>query len=193
MSDAPHSRYEDLADEPVADVTTTERATTTLDRLAEHFGERILARTTRLGEATVSVKPDALSEVMHWLRDEETFALLSDLTAHDCHGDEPRFWVIYQLTSVVRREQLRVKVGLPEKKPSVESMVAIWPGANFFEREVYDLFGIEFRNHPNLTRIMMPAEWEGHPLRKDFPIVYEPVMFTHNAAEIRARKPFAER
>ncbi|MGH2544341.1 MAG: NADH-quinone oxidoreductase subunit C [Ardenticatenaceae bacterium] len=191
MLDKPQDRDEPFADEPVA-VTDVAEGQTTLERLAARFGDKLLSTTTRLGEATAIVDPKAIVEIMTWLRDDEQFALLSDLTAHDCHGQEPRFWVIYQLTSLERYERLRVKVGLLEKKPTVESVVSVWPGANFFERELYDLFGIGFKNHPNLKRIMMPQEWEGHPLRKDFPIVYEPVMFTHNAAEVRASKPFAE-
>ena len=86
-----------------------------------------------------------------------------------------------------------VRRALSEKKPTVESVVPIWRGADYMEREVYDLFGIQFKNHPNLKRILMPEEWEGHPLRKDYPDVYEEVQFTHNAAEIAARKPFARR
>ena len=122
-------------------------------------------------------------------------SLLSDVTAHDCHGQAsgPRFFVVYHMLNLDAPERLRVKVGLPEKKPVVDSVVPLWPGADYLEREVYDLFGIEFKNHPNLKRIMLPEEWEGHPLRKDFPVVYEEVQFTHNAAEIASRKPFAQR
>lgn len=191
MSDV--SRYEEFADEPAsAPEIGVEAEPTTLERLQAHFDKKVLQTSTRLGEATAIVEGKALSEIMQWLRDEAGFVLLSDLTAHDCHGSDPRFWVIYQLTNIESPERLRIKVGLPEKKPVVESVVAIWPGANYLEREVYDLFGIEFKNHPDLRRIMMPDEWEGHPLRKDYPLVYEPVQFTHNAEEIRKRKPLAK-
>ncbi|MBA3533891.1 MAG: NADH-quinone oxidoreductase subunit C [Ardenticatenales bacterium] len=194
MAETAGNRYEEPTSEVAAASAVADQPDpTTLDKLTTHFGKKVLGTSTRLGEATAIVDAKALVEVMTWLRDEGKFVLLSDLTAHDCHGQEPRFWVIYQLTNIETPERLRIKVGLPEKKPSVESMVPLWPGANFLEREVYDLMGIEFKNHPNLTRIMMPTEWEGHPLRKDYPVVYEPVQFTHNAAEIRARKPLAEK
>jgi NADH-quinone oxidoreductase subunit C len=187
------SRYEALADdEATTPEATPERELTTLERLAAQFGDKILLTSTRLGEATATVDPKSILDIMLWLRDEEKFVLCSDVTAHDCHGEEPRFWVVYHLTNVERPDRLRIKAGLPEKKPVIESVVPIWPGANFFEREVYDLFGVIFQNHPNLKRIMMPQDWEGHPLRKDFPVVYEPVQFTHNFRAIEESKPYAE-
>ncbi|MDQ4076172.1 MAG: NADH-quinone oxidoreductase subunit C [Chloroflexota bacterium] len=192
MADESQSRYEEFAEEIAERPESVETMEpSTLERLGEQFGEEIHSTSTRLGEATAIVDASSIVEIMTWLRDERNFVLLSDLTAHDCHGEDPRFWVVYHLTNVEVPERLRIKVGLPEKKPVVESVVPVWLGANFYEREVYDLFGVEFKNHPNLTRIMMPEEWEGHPLRKDFPIVYEPVMFTHNADEVKAQKPFA--
>lgn len=188
------SRYDGYADEEEAAVDILdEKELTTLEILVEQFCQKIISTSMRLGEATAVVEAKAIVEVMRWLRDEAAFALLSALTAYDSHGQEPRFFVVYQLTNLDEPEQLRIKVGLPEKKPSIESMTSLWPGANFLEREVYDLFGIEFKNHPYLKRILMPEEWEGHPLRKDYPEVYEEVQFTHNAAEIAARKPFARR
>lgn len=188
------SRYEALADdEAVIPEAVSAPERTTLERLGERFGDTILLTSTRLGEATASVEAKSILDVMRYLRDEEGFALLSDLTAHDCHGQEPRFWVIYHLTNVERPDRIRIKAGVPEKKPNIESVVPLWPGANFFEREVYDLFGVIFQNHPNLKRIMMPADWEGHPLRKDFPVVYEDVQFTHNVKEIQATKPYSWR
>lgn len=196
MSDDPQSRYDEFAEEAAAPIAESDDPTeerSTLERLSAQFGDKILSTSTRLGEATAIVEAKAITEVMTWLRDEAGFALLSSLTAHDCHGQEPRFFVVYHLTNVTDPERLRVKVGLPEKKPVVDSMVPLWIGADFLERETYDLMGIEFSGHPNLKRIMMPSEWEGHPLRKDYPEVYEPVQFTHNAAEIAARKPFARK
>ncbi len=195
MADNPQSRYDDaLVDEGESVGGAVEHApASTLERLGEHFGDKILSSSTRLGEATATVEPKALAEVMQWLRDEGGFALLSDLTAHDCHGTEPRFWVIYQLTNVVAAERLRVKVGLPEKKPVVGSVTPLWAGANFLEREVYDLFGVEFTDHPNLKRIMMPEEWEGYPLRKDYPLIREEVQFSHNRRAVDERKPYARK
>ena len=196
MANDAGSRYEDAQfaeEEMAADEAIQERNLTTLERLVEQFGKKVLSTGARLGEATAIVDAKSLGKVMTWLRDEAGFVLLSDLTAHDSHGSKPRFFVVYQLTNMDEPERLRIKVGLSEKKPTVESVVSIWRGADYLEREIYDLFGIQFKNHPNLKRILMPDEWEGHPLRKDYPDVYEEVQFTHNAAEIAARKPFARR
>jgi len=196
MANDADSRYEDAQraeEEMAADEAIETRNLSTLERLVEQFGKKVLSTSTRLGEATAYVEAKSIMKIMTWLRDEAGFVLLSDLTAHDCHGSKPRFLVIYQLTNMDVPERLRIKAGVTEKKPVIESVTSIWPGADYMEREVYDLFGIQFKNHPNLKRILMPDEWEGHPLRKDYPDVYEEVQFTHNAAEIAARKPFARK
>jgi NADH-quinone oxidoreductase subunit C len=83
---------------------------------------------------------------------------------------EPRFEVVYHLLSISRHDRVRLKVRLAGDDPSLESITSVWPSANFFEREVYDLFGVRFSGHPNLRRIMMPEDWEGYPLRKDYPV-----------------------
>jgi NADH-quinone oxidoreductase subunit C len=88
----------------------------------------------------------------------------------DLTPSDPRFEVIYQLFSTVTKKFLRLKVRLAGDYPAVDSLTPIWPGANFFEREVFDLFGVRFNEHPNLKRIMMPDNWEGHPLRRDYPV-----------------------
>lgn len=98
------------------------------------------------------------------------FNFLSDLTCVDLYPSEPRFEVIYHLLSHARKERVRLKVRLAGKDPSLESITSVWPTANFFEREIFDLFGIRFEGHPNLRRILMPESWEGHPLRKDYPV-----------------------
>ena len=88
----------------------------------------------------------------------------------DWYPREPRFEVVYQLFSTPNKKYLRLKVRLPGEDANIDSLTPIWPGANFFEREVFDLFGVRFDEHPNLARIMMPEDWEGHPLRKDYPV-----------------------
>ena len=98
------------------------------------------------------------------------FNFLSDLTCVDWYPQEPRFEVIYSLLSHSRKERIRLKVKLAGDDASLESITPIWPAADFFEREVYDLFGVRFLGHPNLRRLMMPENWEGHPLRKDYPV-----------------------
>jgi NADH-quinone oxidoreductase subunit C len=95
---------------------------------------------------------------------------LADLTCVDWHPRQPRFEVVYQLFSTTNKKYLRLKVRLPGEDANIDSLTPLWPGANFFEREVFDLFGVRFDEHPNLARIMMPENWEGHPLRKDYPV-----------------------
>ena len=95
---------------------------------------------------------------------------LADVTCVDWYPREPRFEVVYQLFSTTKKKYLRLKVRLSGVDANIDSLTSIWPGANFFEREVFDLFGVRFDEHPNLVRIMMPENWEGHPLRKDYPV-----------------------
>jgi NADH/F420H2 dehydrogenase subunit C len=104
------------------------------------------------------------------LRDEASFALLADLTAAEYPKRERRFDVIYQLFSFTRNERLRVKAYVGESE-SIESVVPLWIGADWMEREAFDMFGIRFDHHPNLKRILLPDEWDGHPLRKDYSIL----------------------
>jgi NADH-quinone oxidoreductase subunit C len=109
---------------------------------------------------------------------EAGFEICADVTAVDWWRERPlRFELVVNLLSMQRRLRLRLLVPVPGEDPVVDSLVPVWPGANFPEREVYDLFGIEFRGHPDLTRILMPDDWEGHPLRKDFAVGSVPVQF----------------
>jgi NADH-quinone oxidoreductase subunit C len=98
------------------------------------------------------------------------YNFLSDITCVDLYPSEPRFEVCYHLLSHARKERVRLKVKLAGDDASVESMTSLWPSANFFDREIFDLFGIRFEGHPNLRRILMPDDWEGYPLRKDYPV-----------------------
>jgi NADH-quinone oxidoreductase subunit C len=124
------------------------------------------------GEVTVYIRPQSLHRMAEFLRDapQLLFEFLADVTAVDLHPNEPRFEVIYHLLSIEKNARLRLKVRLPGSDPRVESMVPVWPAANAFEREVFDLFGIVFEGHPYLRRILMPEDWQGHPLRKDYPV-----------------------
>ncbi len=122
------------------------------------------------GELTLEVAPERIVEVCRFLKQERQFVRLSDVTAVDWYPQEPRFEVVYHLHSLERNERLRLKCRLPDRDPEVDSVTAVWRSANWYEREVYDLFGIRFRNHPDLRRILMPEDWEGHPLRKDYPV-----------------------
>jgi NADH-quinone oxidoreductase subunit C len=98
------------------------------------------------------------------------FNYLSDVTCVDWFPSEPRFHVVYHLLSHKRKERVRLKVKLRADDAGIESVYSVWPSCDFFEREIFDLFGIRFFGHPNLRRIMMPEDWEGHPLRKDYPV-----------------------
>jgi NADH-quinone oxidoreductase subunit C len=98
------------------------------------------------------------------------YTALADVTCVDWYPREPRFEVVYHLFSISNKRYLRLKVRLSGADANIDSLVPIWPGANFFEREVFDLFGVRFDEHPNLARTMMPENWEGHPLRKDYPV-----------------------
>jgi len=98
------------------------------------------------------------------------YNFFEDMTAVDWFPSAPRFQLSYHILSHGFKEHIRLRVLLDEAEPSVDSITAVWPAANYYEREVFDLFGIRFEGHPNLRRIMMPDEWQGHPLRKDYPV-----------------------
>jgi NADH-quinone oxidoreductase subunit C len=123
-------------------------------------------------EMTINVDRSALREACALLREDAAcpFNFLSDVTCVDWYPAEPRFEVVYHLLSIPKKERVRLKVRLNSSSPNVDSLCSIWPGANYFEREIFDLFGVRFAGHPYLRRIMMPEDWEGHPLRKDYPV-----------------------
>ena len=124
-----------------------------------------------VGDWTLIVARDRLLEVMQWLRDDADarFDFCSDVTATDWPSRPERFDVIYCLYSIPHRQRVRVKVRAGEEDP-VPSVTSIWPAANWLEREVFDMFGIRFSGHPDLRRVLMPEEWQGHPQRKDYPL-----------------------
>ena len=123
-------------------------------------------------EMTIWVPASLIREACSVLRDHKDFPynFLEDVTCVDWHPTEPRFEVVYHLLSIPRKERLRLKVRLAGGDASLESVTSVWPAADFFEREVFDLFGVRFQGHPNLRRLLMPEDWEGHPLRKDYPV-----------------------
>jgi NADH-quinone oxidoreductase subunit C len=141
-------------------------------------------------QAALIVNPEHVLEVLSWLRDEpgQEYRFLSAVHAADYLPAEPRFAVHYELLSMARVERLRVKALLADpgdsELPEIDSCVELFPGAEFQEREAYDFFGIVFRNHPDLRRILMPEDYVGWPQRRDFPIGGEPVIFTHNEHEV---------
>ena len=134
-------------------------------RIREGFTDVLLARE----EVIVVVGRDELVDALVRLRDQPdlSFRFLSSVTATDHPGREPRFWIVYELRSVEHAHRLRLKVGLPADELHVPSVTPLFPTANWHEREVWDLFGLVFDGHPDLDRILLPDDWEGHPLRKD--------------------------
>jgi NADH-quinone oxidoreductase subunit C len=134
-------------------------------RLEDHLSDVWVAR----DEVTVVVGREELVDALIRLRDQPdlSFGFLSSVTATDHPGKEPRFWIVYELRSVEHAHRLRVKVGLSADDPQVPSVTALFPTADWHERETWDLFGIVFDGHPDLDRILLPDDWEGHPLRKD--------------------------
>ncbi len=124
------------------------------------------------GETTVVVPRELLRGAAERCRQDAAlqFNLLSDATCVDRFPIEPRFELNYHLVSIPRRDRVRLRVRLPGNDPVVDSLIPVWPGANWLEREVFDLFGIRFTGHTDLRRILLPEDWEGHPLRRDYPV-----------------------
>lgn len=141
--------------------------------LRQHFGEAVLHdETTAVDQVSVTVEGGRIREILEWLKesDEQHYEFLSDLTAVDFGGGRP-LQVVYQLWSLAHKRSLRIKAELPLDALRIDSVVPLWKTADWLEREVFDLFGIEFVGHPDLRRILMPDNYaEGHPLRKDFPL-----------------------
>jgi NADH-quinone oxidoreductase subunit C len=139
--------------------------------LSDRFGGAITGAGTHVNQVSVDVEPASIVEVCRFLKSDSGYTRLSAVTAVDWFPLEPRFEIVYLLHSMPRRgDRLRLNCKLPGDNPEIDSVTSVWQGANWYEREVFDLFGVHFRNHPSLTRIMMPEHWEGHPLRKDFPV-----------------------
>jgi NADH-quinone oxidoreductase subunit C len=146
-----------------------------LARLISGAPGAVLATHAQRGDLTALVDAARLVEAMRLLRDDPVtaFDMLTDLTAVDYLGypgrSGPRFEVVYHLYSLEKGQRVRVKVGVEADACEVDSVVALWPSANWMEREVWDLYGIRFRGHPDLRRLLLYEEFEGHPLRKDYP------------------------
>ncbi|HEY3249346.1 MAG TPA: NADH-quinone oxidoreductase subunit C [bacterium] len=155
-------------------------------QVADALGGDVLEQVDFRGESTVVISAPRIREA---LREARTagFTFLTDLTAVDRSPAEPRFEVVYLLTAPEAPARLRLKVRLSADQPVVASATAEWPAANWMEREVFDLFGIRFDGHPDLRRILLPDDWEGHPLRKDFPLVEEPVQFIGHTPNVPSR------
>lgn len=150
-------------------------AAATVTLLRERFGGSVLDVVEHRGETNVVLAPDVIVVACLALREAPNlrYNFMVDITAVDWPEREPRFDVVYNLLSLETHAVIRLKIGVGDEdtpEPEVPSVTGVWPAANFYEREVYDLFGIRFTDHPNLTRILMPEDWVGYPLRKDYPL-----------------------
>jgi len=153
-------------------------AVSTVEMVRKKFPQAIVETVEFRGEQTIELKPEHLVAVCSYLHKNLQYTFLSTVTAVDWFERVPRYDVVYHLLSIPHRSELRLKVRVGERgvganlsqSPSVPTVVGVWPTANWYEREVYDLFGITFVGHPDLRRILMPMDWTTHPLRKDYPL-----------------------
>lgn len=144
--------------------------------IEEKFPGQVLGTVTHAGQVGVKLSRERIKDICLFLRDEASVKMdhLADLTAVDYStypGDPgPRFEVVYNLISTVHRHRIRLKVRLTEEDPAIDTVSSVWNTANWHERETYDLMGIRFNGHPDLRRILLPEDWEGYPLRKEYPL-----------------------
>jgi NADH-quinone oxidoreductase subunit C len=149
------------------------------DNLKEHAiaasvqafdGDAVTGGHFDLGELTLEIAPAKIVSVCGFLKYDQQYVRLSSVTAVDRYPAEPRYEIVYHLHSIERKQLLRLKCRISGDTPQIDSVTSVWRSANWYERETWDLFGIRFLEHPGLKRIMMPDDWEGHPLRKDYPV-----------------------
>jgi NADH-quinone oxidoreductase subunit C len=155
---------------------------TGLELLARQLGDAALETVYFRDRATIVIDPQRVRAVLDTLR-AEGYAFLASVHGVDHYPEEPRLGVVYELLDMSRVDRVTIKLRVPTDDPHVDSVTAQWPTANHQEREIYDMFGVVFRDHPDLRRILMPEDYEGHPQRRDFPVGGEPVIFTRDEAE----------
>jgi NADH-quinone oxidoreductase subunit C len=158
-----------------------------IDRIRERFGDAITEAVSTLGQQIIRVKKDSLTDLCNFLHDDEQalFDMCTDLTAvHQPQRSGEEFEVVILLYSVPHNRRIRVKVSLADGE-GCPSITHIWSGANWMEREVFDMFGIRFEGHPDLRRILLPSDWPGHPLRKEYPIEYRDNEWTDKHLDYR--------
>ncbi|MEA1977604.1 MAG: NADH-quinone oxidoreductase subunit C [Chloroflexota bacterium] len=172
-------------------MTVVENAVAKLQR---ELGEGVLIVEEFRGQTSVTLDRESIVTACQMLRDdpELDFNFLAALTAVDYWPSEPRFKIVYELYSLANKEFIGLRAQLSNESPEISTIESIYPNANWHEREVFDMFGVTFKDHSDQRRIIMPYDWEGHPLRKDYPLGYEEVQFTFNFDEIDKRKPYAK-
>jgi NADH-quinone oxidoreductase subunit C len=155
---------------------------TGLELIAHELGDTVLDTVYFREHATLQIDPSAIRSTLQHLRG-RGFTFLASVHGLDYYPEEPRLGVIYELLDMSRVDRITVKLRVPLDAPTVDSVSDDWPTVNHQEREVYDMFGVVFDGHPDLRRILMPEDYEGHPQRRDFPIGGEPVIFTYDEAK----------
>lgn len=155
-----------------------------IEKIKADKEDNINSSDVNLGDAVIFIAPEKIHDVMGYLKDdpELNFDYLSNITGADYLNEErePRFEVIYELHSMDKNHSIRIRVGLEEEATTIATVSDLWKGALYPERELFDMFGFNVLGHPNLSRLIMPDEWEGNPLRKDYPLITEEVTFSHN-------------
>jgi len=142
-----------------------------IEALRKKFPEQIMDISSQFGDEIITFKSSALLDIANFLCNKPyEYTMLLDLTCVDYKGEDQRFEMVYHFLSLSLNDRIRFKTRLPEKNPKIDSLTSIWKNANWLEREVYDMFGIHFNGHPYLMRIFMYEGFEGHPLRKDYPL-----------------------
>jgi NADH-quinone oxidoreductase subunit C len=152
---------------------------TGLELIAHELGEDVIETVYFRERATLQIDPAAIRTTLQHLRG-KGYAFLASVHGVDHYPEEPRLGVVYELLDMSRVDRITVKLRVPLDAPAVDSVTDKWPTANHQEREIYDMFGVVFEGHPDLRRILMPEDYEGHPQRRDFPVGGEPVLFTYN-------------
>ena len=155
-----------------------------IEKIKSDQEDNISSSDVNLGDSVIFIAPEKIHDVMRYLKDDPdlNFDYLSNITGADYLNEErePRFEVIYELHSIDKNHSIRIRVGLEEEAATIATVSDLWKGALYPERELFDMFGFNVLGHPNLSRLIMPDEWEGNPLRKDYPLITEEVTFSHN-------------
>ncbi len=156
-----------------------------IEKVKADLGDALTAAEVVLGDAVLHAAPESVRRIAEYLKNDPALECnyLSQITGVDYldQDREPRFEAVYELHSLTKNHTVRLRVGLDEDEPKLPTVSDLWPGALFPEREMFDMFGFEITDHPNLQRLIMPDDWEGHPLKKDYPLVWEDIAFSHNA------------
>jgi len=155
-----------------------------VEKIKTDQGKAINSSEVNLGDSVIFVGAERIHDIAEYLKNDPDldFDYLSNITGTDYLNEErePRFEVVYELHSIEKNHSIRIRVGLDEEDPTIPTVSDLWKGALYPERELFDMFGFDIKGHSNLSRLIMPEEWEGNPLRKDYPLTIEDVTFSHN-------------